>query len=53
LKELQSLGLAVELLSEEEEHVTLLEELTEEVTDFDRALEELTQENVQQAGDPE
>ncbi len=53
LKELQSLGLAVELLSEEEEHVTLLEELTEEVTDFDRALEELTQKNVQQAGDPE
>jgi DNA-directed RNA polymerase subunit beta len=41
LKELQSLGLAVELLNEDEERVTLPEDLSEQIPDFDRAIEEL------------
>jgi len=41
LKELQSLGLAVELLNEEEEHVSLLDELTADMLDDDVGFEGL------------
>ena len=53
LKELQSLGLAVELLNEDEERVTLLEDLSEDISDFDRSLEELGRESLRQAAEQE
>jgi len=49
LKELQSLGLGVELLNEEENRITLLEDLTEEMPVFHESLDEITTESLQQA----
>ncbi len=48
LKELQSLGLGVELLNEDEEQVMLLDDLSEDITDFDQTLEKLGRESLQQ-----
>ncbi len=42
LKELQSLGLAVELLNEEEEKVTLPEETAPETSELEKGLEEIS-----------
>ena len=53
LKELQSLGLGVELLNEDEEQITLLEDLSEETPDFDQTLEELGREALQQTTESE
>ena len=53
LKELQSLGLTVELLNEDEERVTLLEDLSGDVTDFQDSLEQIGRESMRQTSELE
>ncbi|MCL0101951.1 DNA-directed RNA polymerase subunit beta [Dehalococcoidia bacterium] len=47
LKELQSLGLGVELLNEDEDRLTLLEDLTEEMPAYRENIDEVTTESLQ------
>ncbi|MBF8299323.1 MAG: DNA-directed polymerase subunit beta, partial [Dehalococcoidia bacterium] len=53
LKELQSLGLAVELLNEDEERITLLEDLSEEGAEYERPVETIEEEPLQRTGQSE
>ena len=53
LKELQSLGLAVELLNEDDERITLLEDMTEEGGDFERPAGVIEEEPLQRASESE
>ena len=49
LKELQSLGLAVELLNEDEEPITMMQDMTEETGDYERAAEAFDEEPLQRS----
>ena len=53
LKELQSLGLAVELLNEDDDRITQLEDISEETAEFDQPTDALEEAPLQQAGESE